>query len=215
MAILERDGYRCVYCGRTPTETILEVDHVLPRARGGSNEPTNLVTACQACNGGKNASLIALPDPLIPQRPLPTWYLERGLTPTRRPRRLDRNEVWPVGIGQRRGWPLPDGAWDERCGTHTADFLPWAVSQVQPNWYIGFYSCPLRHGWTCGFGTVAGWSEIASIQISPFEISPTADYLFRHGINPAAMDVRRVTYPGQLPRRFNDDFHPLAESVAQ
>jgi hypothetical protein len=60
--VLERDGYRCVYCGRTSQETRLEVDHVLARSRGGTSAPDNLVSACTDCNGGKSAEPISLPS---------------------------------------------------------------------------------------------------------------------------------------------------------
>jgi 5-methylcytosine-specific restriction endonuclease McrA len=60
--ILERDKYRCAYCGRTSAQVALEVDHVLPRSRGGSDVPTNLITACFDCNNGKGAHDLALPD---------------------------------------------------------------------------------------------------------------------------------------------------------
>jgi hypothetical protein len=53
--VFKRDGFRCVYCGATPIESPLHVDHVKPVAEGGGNEPTNLVTACRACNGGKSS----------------------------------------------------------------------------------------------------------------------------------------------------------------
>lgn len=51
--ILERDGFACRYCGRTPPEAHLEVDHVIPKLSGGSDEFDNLVTACFECNRGK------------------------------------------------------------------------------------------------------------------------------------------------------------------
>lgn len=52
--ILRRDRHRCYYCGRTPDDGVkLTVDHVVPVALGGSDDPTNLVTACGECNGGK------------------------------------------------------------------------------------------------------------------------------------------------------------------
>lgn len=54
-AILERDGYRCRYCGAEASEAKLHVDHVLAVARGGTNDLHNLVTACQDCNLGKAA----------------------------------------------------------------------------------------------------------------------------------------------------------------
>jgi hypothetical protein len=33
----------------------LRVDHVVPKAIGGSDDPTNLVAACESCNGGKSS----------------------------------------------------------------------------------------------------------------------------------------------------------------
>jgi hypothetical protein len=52
--IMKRDGFACRYCGATAVSTVLEVDHVLALANGGSNEPDNLVTACKDCNSGKS-----------------------------------------------------------------------------------------------------------------------------------------------------------------
>jgi hypothetical protein len=52
--IFKRDGFKCVYCGATPMATPLHVDHVEPKAGGGSDDPSNLVTACASCNLGKS-----------------------------------------------------------------------------------------------------------------------------------------------------------------
>jgi hypothetical protein len=52
--IFKRDGFRCAYCGRTPVESPLHVDHVEAVANGGENDPANLVTACADCNLGKS-----------------------------------------------------------------------------------------------------------------------------------------------------------------
>ena len=57
--ILTRDGYACVYCGRDRSEVKLEVDHVIPKSKGGSNDPVNLVSACFDCNRSKSNSLIS------------------------------------------------------------------------------------------------------------------------------------------------------------
>ena len=51
--ILQRDNFKCAYCGKVAAETELEVDHIMPRSKGGSDEETNLVTACFQCNRGK------------------------------------------------------------------------------------------------------------------------------------------------------------------
>lgn len=43
--VFERDGFSCRYCGRRPPEVVIEVDHVVPKSRGGLNSMMNLVTA--------------------------------------------------------------------------------------------------------------------------------------------------------------------------
>jgi 5-methylcytosine-specific restriction endonuclease McrA len=52
-AIYHRDGFACVYC--RSTKCILTIDHVTPCELGGTNDPTNLVTACLSCNSAKRA----------------------------------------------------------------------------------------------------------------------------------------------------------------
>lgn len=55
-SILQRDNHRCVVCGASPskdTSVTLEVDHISPVAKGGSDSPDNLRTLCHACNQGK------------------------------------------------------------------------------------------------------------------------------------------------------------------
>ncbi len=54
-AILSRDSFTCRYCGAQAPHVYLEVDHVVPKSHGGSNDPGNLVTACFDCNRGKKA----------------------------------------------------------------------------------------------------------------------------------------------------------------
>lgn len=52
--ILERDGFRCRYCGAPAPDVRLSVDHILPVAAGGTDDPLNLAAACQDCNLGKS-----------------------------------------------------------------------------------------------------------------------------------------------------------------
>lgn len=54
--IYKRDDHTCVYCSEsiyTSAEIILTLDHVVARELGGTNESTNLVTACKSCNSTK------------------------------------------------------------------------------------------------------------------------------------------------------------------
>ncbi|MBI1955453.1 MAG: HNH endonuclease [Acidobacteria bacterium] len=53
--ILERDRYRCQYCGldgmaNLANYLVMSVDFVLPRARKGTKNSDNLVAACRTCN---------------------------------------------------------------------------------------------------------------------------------------------------------------------
>jgi 5-methylcytosine-specific restriction endonuclease McrA len=43
-------GASCVYCGKDASQ----VDHVTPRCQGGTDDLSNLVPACAACNTSKN-----------------------------------------------------------------------------------------------------------------------------------------------------------------
>ncbi len=51
--VFTRDAFRCQYCGARRAMRELTYDHVVPRARGGPTDWTNIVTACRACNDRK------------------------------------------------------------------------------------------------------------------------------------------------------------------
>jgi len=55
LEILERDNYRCRYCGLDGNANFenalaMSVDFVMPRARKGKKDPANLVACCRTCN---------------------------------------------------------------------------------------------------------------------------------------------------------------------
>jgi 5-methylcytosine-specific restriction enzyme A len=52
--VLQRDRRQCVHCGRKPPQVTLEVDHIQPISKGGSNDISNLQTLCFDCNRGKS-----------------------------------------------------------------------------------------------------------------------------------------------------------------
>ncbi len=61
--VFARDGFRCQYCGRPAGDgVILHVDHRVPVARGGTNDESNLATACSDCNLGKGVLELASSD---------------------------------------------------------------------------------------------------------------------------------------------------------
>ncbi len=56
-AIYERDGYRCRRCGVRDGYARLEIDHIIPIAKGGKSTYDNLQTLCHDCNVEKGDSL--------------------------------------------------------------------------------------------------------------------------------------------------------------
>ena len=49
--LLEKFGRKCVYCGEENVP--LQVEHIIPKTRGGSNRVSNLTIACKECNQRK------------------------------------------------------------------------------------------------------------------------------------------------------------------
>lgn len=60
-SVFERDGFCCQYCGLTPPDVVLEVDHMVSKKDGGSDDLLNLTTACFDCNRGKSKKSIYNP----------------------------------------------------------------------------------------------------------------------------------------------------------
>ncbi len=61
--LLEQWQRTCAYCGAT--DTALQVEHIVPRGRGGSDRLDNLTLACAACNqrkGSKTAAEFGFPQ---------------------------------------------------------------------------------------------------------------------------------------------------------
>ena len=51
--ILKRDDFTCQYCGKKAPEVELQLDHVIPLAKGGKTVEDNLIISCSVCNKGK------------------------------------------------------------------------------------------------------------------------------------------------------------------
>ena len=49
--LLEKWQRRCAYCQKTGVP--LQIEHIVPRAKGGSDRPSNLTLACEGCNRSK------------------------------------------------------------------------------------------------------------------------------------------------------------------
>ena len=56
--LLEKFDYKCVYCGKEGVP--LEVEHIIPKSRGGSNKVDNLTISCCHCNQKKVTIMMLL-----------------------------------------------------------------------------------------------------------------------------------------------------------
>lgn len=60
LALYLRDGLACVYCGDGVEDgATLTLDHLTPNVKGGTNDASNLVTACHRCNTARGTRSVA------------------------------------------------------------------------------------------------------------------------------------------------------------
>ena len=91
--LLEKWGRSCVYCDQKNTP--LQIDHIIPKSKGGSNRIDNLTLACSSCNLKKgNLSVEAFTKKRI--RSAPSLKGAAAVNST-------RNALWDVLIA----FPLP------------------------------------------------------------------------------------------------------------
>jgi len=75
--ILQRDNNCCQYCGYNGEK--LSIDHVIPRSRGGSDEWSNVTTACLSCNvikGNQTPQEAKMPLKRPPYKPISNMSFE-------------------------------------------------------------------------------------------------------------------------------------------
>lgn len=65
--LIMRESGCCHYCSKPVIAPNLinktyDIDHIVPIAKGGSNDPTNLAIACPICNNQKKANIIQISD---------------------------------------------------------------------------------------------------------------------------------------------------------
>ncbi|NEO02874.1 MAG: HNH endonuclease, partial [Moorea sp. SIO3I7] len=75
--LLEKWNRKCAYCGATGTQ--LEIEHIKPLSKGGSNRVSNLTIACHSCNQAKSNQDIEL---FLSKKPS---ILKRILSQSKRP----------------------------------------------------------------------------------------------------------------------------------
>lgn len=84
--IMTRDGYTCQYCGRRLPRSKLNIDHVVPRVRGGQTTWENVVASCHECNRRKGGMLPAEAGMRllkVPTKPRTTPFVDLIAAPMR------------------------------------------------------------------------------------------------------------------------------------
>ena len=100
--VFHRDRNHCQYCGKLFPQRELNLDHVVPLARGGRSSWKNVVTACVPCNSRKGSRT-------------PRGAGMRLIRPPRKP----------------AGYPFLRGNWIERCHEEWRTFLDEAYWNVE------------------------------------------------------------------------------------
>jgi hypothetical protein len=168
--ILRRDNHTCRYCGATAPDVPLTVDHVTPKALGGSDDPSNLVTACKPCNDGKSSVPADAPLVADVQQKAVQWAAAmRAAIEQRAAQREPMQEyvstfmeVWDsYCFGSFRDPILPDGAIASvekfyEVGLPIAD-LTRALDKAMSRSHIGRYD---KFKYMCG----VAWSVLKEIQ---------------------------------------------------
>ena len=101
--LLEKFHRRCVYCGKG--DTAFEIDHQVPRSRGGSDRVSNLVLSCHDCNsakGNRTAAECGYPD-----------VATQAKQPLRDAAAVNATRLALVEALSKEGLPL--GAWSGGC----------------------------------------------------------------------------------------------------
>ena len=68
--VLQRFGFACADCNRTKDEVPIEVDHIVPVAKGGGDDYDNLQALCYECNMKKRDKIINHCSNLSPKKKL-------------------------------------------------------------------------------------------------------------------------------------------------
>ena len=69
--VLARDQHACVSCGIVPDVGEMDIHHLVPRAAGGMDDPSNLITLCDGCHAARHPNLQAA----LARRTLERWAL--------------------------------------------------------------------------------------------------------------------------------------------
>lgn len=151
--IFARDGFICQYCGSRPPDCVLEVDHIHPVSRGGTDDSINLVTSCYECNRGKRAKVLSQIAPR-PDADMALLQIQQELAEAKRfmKAKKQRDKYMTEVCGAlRESWskyltedPLPSDAtlvpWIRRYGAEEVDQAISIASRAYMKRQFGYYA---------------------------------------------------------------------------
>ena len=108
LAIYLRDGLACCYCGEgTEDGAQLTLDHLVPYIKGGLNEASNLITACNRCNASRR------------ERPWTTFVTKvaqyRGIPRSGLVRHIRNTVRRPINVDEARSLMARRGGFVQAC----------------------------------------------------------------------------------------------------
>lgn len=203
--VLRRDNHTCRYCGATAPDVKLTVDHVTPQALGGSDDPSNLVTACEPCNNGKTSVPADAPIVADVQQDALRWAtaMEQAaaLAHAKYEVRLDyRNvfreawEEWTSGP-ERAQKPVPlDSNWETSLDNFYEAGLPdWELKEA--------VRAAMSHPKVTPANTFRYFAGICWTKIRQMQV--TAQQIVQQGDQPAGLAINDDTVGGIIEQWFS------------
>ncbi|MFD6279478.1 HNH endonuclease [Streptomyces sp. NPDC060209] len=155
--VLTANSGCCVYCGRR-SQTM---DHVIPLARGGADDLSNLVPACHACNNSKNDKTPA------------EWWTARWLKGSWRGKGTPRKGGWSLGLEDVGLRELYLQSHEQTLAILDCidDVLAEIGDETRASWFLwnlpfgypdGFFSVDIYRGWSTSKieqGESDGWPD--------------------------------------------------------
>lgn len=120
--ILERDDHTCTRCGTPIYEGDYSLHHRLPRGRGGTATPENLVTLCGSGTTGCHQVI----ESYRAKATVEGWLVPSGIDPAVWPVLRDARWLQPTTTGWVPADPHPTLQAEQRCTPATREGAPHA-----------------------------------------------------------------------------------------
>ena len=142
--IFKRDDFTCHYCGKKSPEVKISVDHLIAISNGGSDDNSNLVTACMGCNIAKGNiplsksmleedSLGNLPKPISDNKITVNLSVSTDLNEERKQLKATWRDLIVAGLHALKGTPIKTKPLNhEEIEAH----LKCAVQELTETWRI-------------------------------------------------------------------------------